>query len=423
MRTLFRNARLLDPASGRDEIGALLVEDGRIAALGAGVSGDAQETVECGGRILCPGLVDMRVFVGEPGAEHKETLASAGAAAAAGGITTMVVMPNTDPVLDDVALIEYVERHGRVACPVKVHPMASVTIGLAGERMAELGLLKSSGAVAFTEGDRALANAAVMRRALSYATVMDALICQLPVEPELARDGVMNDGEMAMRLGLAGIPTQAETIIVERDLRLVELTGGRWHASLLSTAAAIEAVRQAKARRLPVTAAAAPHHFALNENAVGHYRTFTKTTPPLRSEEDRQAVVQGLKDGTIDIICSSHKPEDAESKRLPFEEAAEGVVGLETLLPIALELFHNGHMAMADLLACLTCRPADLLKLEAGRLSEGGPADLCIFDPDRPWKIAAEDFAGKSKNTPFDERPVQGRVWRTVVDGRTVYQR
>lgn len=423
MSVLFRNARLLDPASGRDEIGALLVEDGRIAALGTSVGGNAAETVQCGGRILCPGLVDMRVFVGEPGAEHKETLASAGAAAAAGGVTTIVIMPNTEPVLDDIALIEYVERHGRVTCPVKVHPMAALTVGLAGERMAELGLLKSSGAVAFTEGDRALANAAVMRRALSYATVMDALICQLPVEPDLARDGVMNDGEVAMRLGLSGIPTQAETIIVERDLRLVELTGGRWHASLLSTAEAIEAVRRAKTRRLPVTAAAAPHHFALNENAVGHYKTFTKTTPPLRSESDRQAVVQGLKDGTIDIICSSHRPEDAESKRLPFEEAADGVVGLETLLPVSLELFHNGHLAMADLLACLTCRPADLLKLEAGRLAEGAPADLCIFDPDQPWRIAAEDFASKSKNTPFDERPVQGRVWRTVVDGRTVYQR
>ena len=418
----YTNARLIDPASGLDTTGALVMEDGLIVELGPDIEvPDGAEVVDCGGRVLCPGLIDMRVFVGEPGAEHKETLASASEAAAAGGVTCIIVQPNTDPVLDDVALVEYIKRQARDKAKVRIHPMAAITRGLRGEQMAELGLLSQADAVAFTDADRAVVNAQVLRRVLSYASAFGLLVCQYAEEPELAADGVMNEGEVAMRLGLPGIPTQAETIMVERDLRLVEMTGGRYHAACLSTAQAIEAMARGKAAGLPVTAAAAVHSFALNESAVGEYRSFAKTAPPLRNEADRQAVVAGLADGTIDVICSCHDPQDVESKRLPFELAATGIIGLETMLPLALELYHNGDMSLPALLATMTSRPAELLGLRGGKLASGAPADLLVFDPDMPWRIDEDQFHSKSKNTPYHDRPVQGRPWRTIVDGKVVY--
>ncbi len=418
----YTNARLIDPASGLDTTGALVMEDGLIVELGPDIEvPDGAEVADCGGRVLCPGLIDMRVFVGEPGAEHKETLASASEAAAAGGVTCIIVQPNTDPVLDDVALVEYIKRQARDKAKVRIHPMAAITRGLRGEQMAELGLLSQADAVAFTDADRAVVNAQVLRRVLSYASAFGLLVCQYAEEPELAADGVMNEGEVAMRLGLPGIPTQAETIMVERDLRLVEMTGGRYHAACLSTAQAIEAMARGKAAGLPVTAAAAVHSFALNEGAVGEYRSFAKTAPPLRNEADRQAVVAGLADGTIDVICSCHDPQDVESKRLPFELAATGIIGLETMLPLALELYHNGDMSLPDLLATMTARPAELLGLRGGKLAPGAPADLLVFDPNKPWRIDEDQFHSKSKNTPYHDRPVQGRPWRTIVDGKVVY--
>jgi len=420
--TAYTNARLIDPASGLDTTGALVMEDGLIVELGPDIEVlDGAEVVDCGGRVLCPGLIDMRVFVGEPGAEHKETLASASEAAAAGGVTCIIVQPNTDPVLDDVALVEYIKRQARDKAKVRIHPMAAITRGLRGEQMAELGLLSQADAVAFTDADRTVVNAQVLRRVLSYASAFGLLVCQYAEEPELAADGVMNEGEVAMRLGLPGIPTQAETIMVERDLRLVEMTGGRYHAACLSTAQAIEAMARGKAAGLPVTAAAAVHSFALNEGAVGEYRSFAKTAPPLRNEADRQAVVAGLADGTIDVICSCHDPQDVESKRLPFELAATGIIGLETMLPLALELYHNGDMSLPALLATMTSRPAELLGLRGGKLASGAPADLLVFDPDMPWRIDEDQFHSKSKNTPYHDRPVQGRPWRTIVDGKVVH--
>ncbi|MFP6774824.1 MAG: dihydroorotase [Alphaproteobacteria bacterium] len=418
----YTNARLIDPASGLDTTGTLVTEDGLIVELGPDIEvpGGA-EIVDCGGRILCPGLIDMRVFVGEPGAEHKETLASASEAAAAGGVTCIIVQPNTDPVLDDVALVEYIKRQARDKAKVRIHPMAAITRGLQGEQMAELGLLSLADAVAFTDADRAVVNAQVLRRVLSYASAFGLLVCQYAEEPDLAGDGVMNEGEVAMRLGLPGIPTQAETIMVERDLRLVEMTGGRYHAACLSTAQSIEVMARGKAAGLPVTAAAAVHSFALNEGAVGEYRSFAKTAPPLRAEADRRAVVAGLADGTIDVICSCHDPQDVESKRLPFELAATGIIGLETMLPLALELYHNGDMSLPDLLATMTARPAELLGLRGGKLAPGAPADLLVFDPNKPWRIDEDQFHSKSKNTPYHDRPVQGRPWRTIVDGKMVY--
>ncbi len=303
----------------------------------------------------------------------------------------------------------------------KVYPYGAVTKGLKGHEIAELGLLAESGAVAFTDGFYAVANAQVMRRAMMYARTFDLLICQHPEEPSLATGGAMNAGETATRLGLSGIPRQAEIIMIERDIRLVELTGCRLHIAHISTAESVETIRQAKARGLPVTCDTAPPYFALNEVAIGDYRTFAKLSPPLRAESDRRAIVDGIKDGTIDCIASDHTPQDEESKRLPFAAAAMGGVGLETLLSVTLELYHNGHISVLDALRFVTSAPADLMKLRAGKLAQGRPADLVIFNLDQGWKVDADKLLSKSKNTPFDGRLMQGTVSRTVIDGRTVF--
>jgi dihydroorotase len=361
------------------------------------------------------------VQLGEPGAEHKETYASGTAAAAAGGVTSFACLPNTAPAIDDPAMVEFVARRARQLKRAKVYPYGAITRGCAGRDMAELALLKEAGAVGFTDGDRAVADSLVMRRAMAYASALGGLIIQHPEDPALAAGGAMNEGEVATRLGLAGIPAQAEVIMVERDLRLVELTGCRYHVAHISTAAAIAAVRRGKAAGLPVTAESAPHHFALNELEVEGYRTFAKISPPLRAEDDRRAVVAGLVDGTIDAIASDHCPQDQDSKRLPFAQAEFGVVGLETLLPISLQLVHEGVIGLLDLLGKLTSAPADLLGLDAGRLRKGAPADLILFDPEAPWKIREEDLRSLSKNTAFEGRLAQGKVLLTLVDGRTIY--
>jgi dihydroorotase len=363
----------------------------------------------------------MRVHLGEPGAEHKERIASGALAAVNGGITSLACLPDTDPPIDDVAMVEFVARRARQAKLVKVYPYAAVTKGLGGKQLAELGLLREAGAVAFTDGTRAVADARIMRRALSYASAFDGLIVQHPEEPSLAMNGVMNEGAIASRLGLAGIPAMAEVLMVERDLRLLEATGGRYHVAHISTAAAIEAVRQGKRRGLRVTAEATPHHLALNELEVEGYRTFAKVSPPLRGEGDRRAVVEGLRDGTIDVIASDHHPQDQDSKRLPFASAEFGVVGLETLLPASLRLVHEGELTLLELLRKVTLAPAELLGLDAGRLRKGAPADLVLFDLDRPWKITEAGLHSLAKNTAFEGRLVMGRVMRTMIDGRSVF--
>ena len=424
-RTAYVNVRLLDPASGLDAPGALLAEDGRISDLGPRLFADGVpegiQTVDCAGACLAPGLVDMRVHIREPGEEQKETMGSAGRAAAAGGVTSVVALPNTDPVIDDVAGVEYIARRAREEKRVKVYTYAAVTKGTEGRELTELGMLGEYGAVAFTDGTKAVASAQVMRRALSYAKTFGHLIVQHPEEPSLA-GGAMNGGEMATRLGLPGIPSVAEVMMVERDLRLVELTGGRYHVAHVSTAATVDVIRRAKARGLDVTCDTAPHYLTLNEIAVGDYRTFAKVSPPLRSEDDRRAVVEGLIDGTIDAIASDHAPHDQESKRLPFAIAEPGIVGLESLLPLSLQLFHSEKIDLLDLLGRITAKPADILGLKAGHLTKGSPADLLIFDLNKAGKIDPDLFESKSKNTPFEGLPVQGRVRRTVVDGRTLFE-
>ena len=425
VRVAYVNARLLDPATGLDQHGGLLSEGELIADFGphldrAAMPSDA-EIVDCQGFYLCPGLVDIRVQLREPGEEHKGTLSSAGRAATAGGITSMVCLPNTNPVIDDMSVVEFVARRARLLGLTKVYPYGAVTKGLEGRDLAEMGMLAEAGAVAFTDGVKAVASARVMRQALQYADTFGLLVVEHAEEPTLAHGGDMNSGEVATRLGLVGIPREAEVITVERDIHLVRLTGGRLHFAHLSTAAAIDAVRQAKASGLAITCDTAPPYFALNENAVGDYRTFAKLSPPLRTEEDRLAVIDGLIDGTIDAIASDHAPEDEDAKRLPFAQAAFGGIGLETLLAIALELYHNGHLPLLDVLRLITCRPADLMGLPAGRLVRGARADLTLFDPERAWQIRENELYSKSKNTPFDYRPVQGRVLLTVVDGRRVF--
>lgn len=424
-RTALVNARLLDPATGLDAPGGLLIEGTQIAEVGAGLFRDGVppgvEVIDCAGACLAPGLVDLRVQLREPGEEHKETMATGAAAAAAGGVTTLVCLPNTEPAIDDAALVEFIDRRHREIDLVNIRAYAAITKGRKGAEITEMGLLAGAGAVGFTDGPTAVAEARVMRQALSYARIFGRPVVQHPEEPSLAQGGAMNEGELATRLGLPGIPAVAEVILVERDLRLVALTQGRYHVGPLSTAAAIEAVRRAKAEGLPVTADTAPQYFALNELAVGDYRTFAKLTPPLRGEADRLAVIEGLKDGTLDAIVSDHSPHDEDSKRLPFVQAAFGTIGLETLLAISLELYHNGQLPLLKVIEKLSAGPAAVLGLEAGRLARGAPADLILFDPDRAWRITRKGFRSKSKNTVFDLRPVQGRVLRTMVEGDTVF--
>ena len=421
---LLKNARLIDPAGDREERGGVLVRDGVIQAVGPQVvqAADAQ-VIDCGGQVLSPGLIDMRAFIGEPGGPYRETLKSAGEAAAAGGVTTVVSMPDTSPVLDDPAVIDFIVRRARDTSIVNICPAAALTKGLDGQEMAEIGRLREAGAIAFTDGARSVTNAQVMRRALTYARDFDALIVHHVEDPDLVGQGVMNEGEFASRLGLPGIPREAETVMLERDIRLVRLTGGRYHAAMISTADSAEIVRAAKEKGLPVTCGVSINHLSLNENDIGDYRTFLKLSPPLRHEDDRQAMIEALADGTIDVIVSDHNPQDVENKRLPFAEAADGAVGLETLLSAALRLVHEERISLPRLLRALSTRPAEILGLPAGRLTVGAPADLIVFDPDTPYVLDKRDLRSLSKNSPFDEARLQGQVTMTMVAGRVVFQR
>ncbi|NQV56557.1 MAG: dihydroorotase [Rhodospirillales bacterium] len=425
--TAYVNARILDPESGLDAPGGLVTNGESITEFGEGVTAKnapkGAEIIDCGGLCLSPGLVDIRVQLREPGEEHKGTIKSAGMSGTAGGVTTMICLPNTTPIIEDVSGVEFIARRARLLGLTKIYPYAAATKGLEGKELTEMGLLAEAGAVAFTDGDKVIADAQVMRRALTYARTFGLIIIQHPEEPSLARGGGVNSGEMATRLGLSGIPAAAEVIIVDRDIRLVEMTGGRLHFAHVSTGEAIASIARAKDKGLHITCDTAPPYFALNENSVGDYRTFAKLSPPLRCEADREAVIAGLASGAIDCIASDHAPHDEDSKRLPFMEAAAGGVGLETLLSVTLELYHNGHLGLLETLAKVTSAPAAVMRLQAGKLKEGAPADFTLFDPDAGWQVIADDLASKAKNTPFDGRPVQGIVQRTVIDGRTVFNR
>jgi len=426
-RIAFRNARLIDPASKLDARGGLLIENGKIADVGPRLFNDAEpsdpEVIDCKGLVLAPGLIDMRVFTGEPGSEHRETLESASHAAAAGGVTTIVVMPNTDPIIDEPSLVDFILRRAAATAGVRVLPAAALTRHLAGETMTEIGLLTEAGAVAFTDGDRTIANARVMRRALAYASTFGALVIGHAEDAELSLNAAMNEGEFAMRLGVPAAPTVAETVIVERDIRLVELTGARYHFGQISCRDSLDAVVQAKQRGLPITCGVSAHHLALNELDVGAYLTFRKVKPPLRSEADRAAMVEGVAAGHIDVIVSSHDPQAADTKRQPFAQAAFGAVGLETLLPAALAISHDGRASLMHILGTMTTAPAQILKLDIGRLAKGAPADLVLFDPDEPFVVDPAELRSRARNTPFEGRKFQGRARMTFVGGNCVFDR
>ena len=420
--TLFIGVRLLDASSGVDTHGDLLVRDGGTADFGSGIGRpDGAAIVQAEGAVLCPGLVDMRAALGEPGFDDRETSASAAAAAAAGGITTLAALPDTLPAIDDPALVHMLRRRGEETGSLTILPYAAVTTGCAGEALAELGLLREAGAVAFTDGGKTLRSARLMRLALSYAAGFGARIVQHREETSLGAGGAATEGELATRLGLPGIPAVAEAIQVARDISLARLTGGAVHFAHISTAAALALIRAAKDEGVAITCDTAPPYFDLNETAIGDFRTYAKLSPPLRKDADRQAVAAALADGTIDAIASDHQPRDADDKRQPFAQATPGGTGLATLLGVTLAQVHNGSIPLPRAIELLTARPARLLGVEAGRLAKGAAADLCLFHPERIWKVESGKLPGKAQNTPFDGRALEGVVLGTWKTGRRVF--
>lgn len=422
MKTLLTNVRLIDPEQGTDTPGWLLIDGEAIAATGTGPAPDTESVIDGGGKCLAPGIVDIGVKVGEPGERHKESFKTAGQAAAAGGVTTIVTRPDTLPAIDTPEALEFVTRRARETAPVRIKPMAALTKGREGREMVEIGFLLDAGAVAFTDGDNVVANTKVLSRAMTYARSLGALVISHPQDPGLSRGAAVTSGKFASLKGLPAVSPMAERMGLDRDLALVEMTGVKYHADQITTARALPALERAKANGLDVTAGISIHHLTLNEFDVGDYRTFFKVKPPLRSEDDRLAMVEAVRSGLIDVISSMHTPQDEESKRLPFEEAASGAVALETLLPAAMRLYHDGGLDLPTLFRALALNPSRRLGLDGGRLSQGAPADLVLFDPDTPFVLDRFKLRSKSKNTPFDGARMQGRVLRTFVGGAQVFE-
>ncbi len=412
MKTAYTNARIIDPANGFDDVGTLIVDGNLIEACGSSLSPDtADEIIDCNGKVLCPGFIDMRAHAVDPDA------------ALAGGITTIILQPDQTTIIDTDAVVERIRHRSVDSQIVSVYPMGAATQGMRGEQIAEIGQMQESGAVAFTDCTKAVDDAQVMRRLLEYAGHFDALVVQFAENPELAAGAVAHEGETATRMGLAGVPAAAEAIQIERDARLAKLTNSRVHFALVSSREGVEAVREAKSKGIKVSCSTAPHYLHLNDNALEGYRTFAKVRPPLRGEDDRLALIEGLADGTIDTLVSDHCPKSADVKRLPFAQAAYGVVGFETMLALALAPVHTGKLELSALIKALTVNPAKLLGLPTGNLSPGSFADFVIFDLNKPWRIDADKLISSAKNTPFDTLPVQGQVLKTVADGVRVFER
>ncbi len=415
---LFQNARLIDPEKGTDAPGSLAVVDGRI---GGAMGLDGATVIDCAGKCLAPGIVDIGVKVSEPGERHKESFRSAGQAAAAGGVTTMVTRPDTLPAIDTPEALEFVRRRANEAAPVNVLPMAALTRGRGGREMAEIGFLLDAGAVAFTDCDSVVENAKVFSRCLTYAASLGALVIGHPQDPVLSEGAAATSGKFAALKGLPSVSPMAERMGLDRDIAIVEMTGARYHADQVTTARALRRLERAKDAGLDLTAGVSIHHLTLNELDVGDYRTFFKVKPPLRSEDDRVAVVEAVASGLIDVISSMHTPQDEESKRLPFEAAASGAIGLETMLPALMRLVHGDYLSLPTLWRAMSLNPAKRLGLESGRLAPGAPADLVLFDPDAPFILDRFKLLSKSKNTPFDEAKMQGKVLGTWVAGQRVF--
>ncbi len=423
---VLKNVRIVDPSRTLDEVGTIIVgHDGLIVAAGADAQNqgapEGAEIRDARGLTAVPGLVDARVFVGEPGSEHRETIASASRAAAAGGITSFIMMPETDPVIDDIALVEFVKKTARDTAAVHVYPAAALTKGMTSAEMTEMGLLQQAGAVAFTNGRYGLNDTQVLRRAMTYAREFNAVIALETREKYLAANGVMNEGLLASWLGLGGIPRETEIIPLERDLRIAALTRAKYHASQISVPESVEAIQVARKRGAKVTCGISINHLSLNENDIGEYRTFFKLYPPLRSEDDRMAMVDALAKGQIDIIVSSHDPQDVDTKRLPFGEAADGAIGLETMLSAALRLHHAGHVPLMRLIDAMSTRPAEIFGLPGGTLKVGAPGDIALVDLDEPWLVSRDSLLARSKNTPFEDARFSGRAVATFVAGQCVH--
>lgn len=414
------NARIIDPASGYDREGTVLIQDGVIIEFGPDVIVQG-EIIDAQGLICAPGLIDMRVSTGEPGRENRETIATAAIAAAAGGVTSIVIMPETNPVIDDMSLVDFIKRRAENA-PVNVYAAGALTKDLDGKTLTEIGLMSEAGAVMFSNGAQPIGDSQTMRRLLSYSASFNALISNRAIDPSLSKDAVAHESDLSSRLGLTGAPAAAERIMAERDVALAELTGGRLLIDMISSAEALEVVRRAKSRDLEVSCSVSINHLALNEVDIGDYRTFAKLDPPLREESDRLALLAGINDGTIDVIVSAHDPRPAGEKRLPFAEASTGAVGLETLLSVALSQVADDNLDLMAALAAMTCNPANLLGLNSGRIDEGGPADLILIDPHAPWICKSDALLSRSKNTPFDDRRLTGRVIKTICKGQVVFE-
>ncbi len=418
-RLTLTGARIIDPATGYDDIGNICIENGHISAIGAvDVFG---ETIDVAGLVAAPGLIDMRVSTGEPGSENRETIATAANAAAAGGVTSVVIMPDTNPVADDMSLIDFIQNRGR-SSDINVYVAGALTKGLDGRTMTELGLMSQTGAVMFSNGNTPVSDSLIMRRLLAYGARFNALIANRPQDLSLSAGACAHESDFSARLGLTGEPAASERIMIERDTALAELTGGRLLVDMISSAAGVDAVARAKARDLDIACSVSINHLALNEIDIGDYRTFAKIEPPLREESDRQALIEGVNDGTIDVIVSAHDPRPAGQKRLPYAEAAPGAVGLELLLSAGLTQVADGGLDLMKFLKAVTINPAELLDLPGGRLSQGAPADIVLFDPEKPWVCDSDTLKSKSNNTPFDDRRLTGKVMMTLCGGRIIFK-
>jgi len=417
MKTLLTNAKVIDPVAETISDGEVMFEDGIIIPKEA-----ADQTFDCQGQYISPGLIDLGVKVGEPGERHKESYKSAGAAAAAGGVTTIITRPDTNPAIDTPEVLEFIRRRAQEVCPVNVFHMVALTKERAGREMTEIGFLKDAGAVAFTDFTNVVKNSKILMRALSYAKSLDALVIGHPQDPDLSDETSATSGKFASLRGLPSVTPLAERMALDRDMALVELTGVQYHFDQITTARSIPALERAKKNGHKITAGTSIHHLTLNEFDIADYRSFFKLNPPLRSENDRLAIINAVNSGVIDVISSFHTPQDEESKRLPFETAAAGAVGLETLLPASLQLFHNQSVSLEKLIKTMTLNPALLLGLPSGRITPGAPADLIIFDADIPFILDRETLKSKSKNTPFDGHKLQGKVRRTIVAGKTIFE-
>ncbi len=422
----FINANIIDPHNSLNEVGGIIIgENGKIEAVGKKVNSNnipsREKVIDLNGKYIFPGIVDMRVFVGEPGYEYKENFRTLSEAALSGGVTSVVTMPNTNPVIDNVSIVDFLKRRGRDKSKINIYPTAALTVKAEGENMTEFGLLQSKGIIGFTDGVKTIQNPRIMNRIMNSASDLKSLIIQHAEDAELSKDGMINDGIIATKLGLQGIPISAELLIIERDLTLLEYNSCRYHISQISSANSVEIIRERK-NKVNFSCGVSINNLSLNENDIGDFKTFLKLSPPLRTETDRNALVQGLNDETIDVIVSDHKPEDEENKRLTFAQAETGASGIETLLPLSLELYHNGSVDLETIIKALTSKPAEILKINKGNLSTGNDADFCIVDINKPWVVRKEKLISKSKNTPIEDKKLQGKVISTFVNGEELFK-